>query len=125
MLAFLEEVVAPRNRGSQRALSLLRITRSSQDVEPGCKSLEERGWRKNRSACGGQLDRERQVVESCTELSHHTRCRSAVEMCARGAGTRQEELRSILCHEGLDGEHVLAGNGQRLTARRNHESVGT
>ena len=62
------EVVAPRDRRPERLLSRLGVPTASQQVESLGEALEDLCGRECLRAGGGELDREREVVEARAEL---------------------------------------------------------
>ena len=63
-----EEVVRPGDRRPQRLLPRVRVAEASQQVEALAEPLEDLRRRERPRTRGGELDRERQVVEAPAEL---------------------------------------------------------
>ena len=109
-----EEVVAPFDRGMQRALAPWDIVRTAgQERQSFLQTLEDLVRRQRDHAGGSQLDRERQVVQAATDLRDHPG-RSEV-----GNGRSRacvEQLDCLLLDERRDGVLLLAGHVQRLPA---------
>ena len=123
LLGLVEQLVAPRDRSSQGALALVDVAGTRQDVEAGSETLEQRCRRQRRRSCGCQLDGEREVVEPRAKLGHRRPGLDGVGARAGGASASVKELDGVGRDERLHREHVLAGDRERLTARREDQGV--
>ncbi len=63
-----EEVVRPLDRGAQRLLARVGVAGRPEQIEAAAEALEDLVGPEHGGAGGGELDRERQVVEPAAEL---------------------------------------------------------
>ena len=69
LLPFVEQLVAPLDRAAERALALGQVSRAAgEEPQPLLEPLEDLRRRERLHARGGQLERERQVVEPPADL---------------------------------------------------------
>lgn len=105
LLFLRQQVVAPRNCGFERALPLVGISCSAQQVEPLREPLEQHRRRERGCARCGKLDSERKIVEPFAERRDGT---SVEVMCAGGVGSSDEQCDRVGTFEGVDLQDVLA-----------------
>ena len=98
-------------------MALLGVTRPLERVQPVCEPVEEHLGCEQLRAGGGELERERQTVESVAELRDRSRGGDAR---SHGPGALAEELHRIVVNERREVELRLALDAQRLAARRDH-----
>src|SRR5258708_37828087 len=64
-LAFVEQVVTPRDRVAEGLLALWPVPcTAGQELQALGQTFDHRGWREQTRACGGKLDRQRQPVQA-------------------------------------------------------------
>src|SRR5215207_6324943 len=93
LLLRIEKLVTPRNGVSQRALPRREITRTvGQQREPSIQPREDGAWRQQTHARGGELDGQREPVQSPTDLSDDLRVgviEHKVRLCCSGSLAKQ------------------------------------
>jgi len=106
--------VRPGNRCAQGLLARICIAAALEQIEPAAESLEDLLWTEYSGAGGGELDRERQVVEAAAELRHRG-LRPEAGVDGRRAGG--EEVEALERRQLGDGVDMLAGELEALAAR--------
>ncbi len=114
LLLFGEEVVRPFDRRPQRLLAGISVSIALEQVEALREPLEQLLAREDRGARGGELDRERKLVEAGAELVD---CRGGGEGGLDGAGASAEERPPVLFCERRHRPGLLAADPQPLAAR--------
>ena len=122
VLLFLgEQVVRPLDRRPQRLLAGIGVALALEQVEALGEPLEQLLGAEEGCAGGGELERERELVEAQAELAHRlARGESRIDR----AGARQEERLSVAFGERGHGVGLLAADAQALPARDEHVEVG-
>ena len=115
----LEQLVRPLDRGAERLLAHLRVAAATQEVETVAEAFEQLLGRQERRAGGGELERERQVVEACAEVVEQL---VRLEVRLRRPRPRHEEPPRLRPLEHRHRVDVLALHAQPLPAR--HEHIG-
>ena len=111
----IEEVVAPFDRRSQRALTLGRVARSAgQEREDGAESLEQPLGGEELRSRRGELDRQREAVEAAADLGDG---RVGRELAPDPARSLDEERRRVAVGEWLESVLLLGRDAQRRPAR--------
>src|SRR5436190_5799045 len=113
LLLWIEEVIAPLDRRSQRLLPCLDAAAGCEQVESLRETLEQLGWREYSHARRGQLERQRQIVESLAERAHLV-CRHERRIDRACAGSEQPS--AVLRFERGDEIDVLRRKTEHLTA---------
>jgi hypothetical protein len=136
---FVEELDAPVERRTERALPLRKVSRAARKQRQSLSEPVRRALRAKRShASGGQLERERQSVERAADAGHGGRVRiRQLELGERRARPLRIEahrahpadrlcgLLARLRHgERRYGVHVLRGDPERRAARDENADVG-
>jgi hypothetical protein len=120
--ARVEEVVAPLDRRTQRPLPLRRVAGTRrQEGESRVEPVEEPLGREQLRPRGGELDRERQVIEAAADLLNG---RTRSDLATDFSGALGEEHRGLLSRKRLESVHLLARNAERRAARDEHASSG-
>jgi hypothetical protein len=120
LLAFVEQVVAPADRGIERSLAVVGVARPAEQVPPAGEPLQQHLRWKRRGSRRCELDRQRQVVETPAQLRH---CAGVECRRTRGRGTREEEVDRIRPFERIDRDDAFAREREWLAARRDHAQV--
>jgi hypothetical protein len=95
-----EEVVAPRDRASERLVALGQVAPlAADDVEAIAQAREEIRQREELRAGGGQLDGERQCVQPATDLGDQG---GVLGVAADGLGPIPEEVNGVVFRERAD-----------------------
>src|SRR5262249_18843485 len=113
-LALVEQVITPRDRGSQCLLAWIDTSRSGEQVQPLRQPLQQLRGREHAHPCCCQLEREWQIVQALTEFRHRV---TVGEIWPGGPGAGQKELGSVVRLERRDGIGLLAGKAKQLAAR--------
>ena len=118
-----EALVAPVDRGAQRALALRKIDRPLHlEREPLAERAQDLRRRENGESRGDELDREREAVETAADLVHRRERVVLQDHAARG-GELDEERRRVLDRERLERKNALGREAERRAARREHLEV--
>src|SRR5262249_33703833 len=100
---------------------------SGEKPEALVQSIEDLRRAEGSDPCRGELDRERNAVETPADLADHGIVRSEREIRRRGARTLDEKPRRRRCHavtsERRHGPGLLAFDRQRLAARGEERHV--
>ena len=112
-----EQVVAPVDRRPQRLLPRVGVAATLEQVEALREALEDLSRRERLGARGGELDGERQLVESDAELGDLLARLEAGALTEQRHGLGRGERR----HRVLD----FALDAQELAARHEHVQIGT
>src|SRR4051794_30058815 len=110
-----QEVVAPGDRGAQRGVTLVGIAAALEQVEPLRDSLEQLLRAEELDACRGELDCEREAVETADQLVHRVR---VTDVGTDSLRPLDEQRDSVTLVHRRQVELGLARYPQRLTARR-------
>ena len=108
-LGLVEQVVRPRDGRPQRRVSLVGVSRPSEEVEPLPETLEERLRREQLRPGGSELERKRQTIEPFAELAdrrRRRRCRDGRRGHARRRAPRLRRRR-----EAAGRTRALPGSG--------------
>ena len=122
-LALRQPLVAPVDRGTERALALREVDRTLHlEREALSERTHDLGRREHGEPRGDELDRERQAVESAADLVDR---RERVGLKTDAAGRRQldEERRRVLDREWVEWQDVLGREAQRRAARRENLKI--
>src|SRR5690242_11072601 len=119
---FAEEVVAPCDGCAQGLLSGVYPAACLEQVEPPRQSVEELLRGEHGDAGGGELERERQIVEPGAQLADNWAGLETRIDCPRPRG---EKIRRILSLEWRDRIGLLARKSQQLPARHEELKVRT
>ena len=95
---------------------------SRQELQPPLEPLEERGRWKHLDPGGGELDRERQVIEPPADL---TSLAVARDLDTRGSDPLEEEGDGVRLTQRQDDVLAFSGEMKRLSARHEQAEVGT
>ena len=121
-LVVVEQCVAPVDRRGERPVPLGCVLRAgAEEIETRSEAREQILRREQLRARGRELDRERQAVEPCAQLSDLVRVR--VDVDAEPACALREQLRRDLWLERLERELDLAGQVEPFAARDEHGQV--
>ena len=107
-------------RSRQRAVPLVDVTaRRGQHVEVVTDRAGDLGQRHRAQAGGGHLERQRQPVEARDDIGDEVGVERAGRGRRNGPLTEHLDRRRVGAVRGerVEGQHVLAGDGQRLAAR--------
>ena len=119
LLGSREQLVAPVDRRPQRALPLGQVPGTTgQERQALREALEDLVGRERLDARGGELERERQVVETAADLRDRL---VALEVGLDRLRARQEEADTLVGRERRHLVHLLRVHAQRLPAR--HEQI--
>ena len=114
LLAFVEKVVAPGDRGAQSRVALVCIAASLEQIEPLRDPLEQLLGAEELDTCRGQLDRKREAVEAANQLVHRGRVSG---IGADGPRPLDEQRDGIVLAHGRQVELAFTGDPERLAAR--------
>ena len=109
--------MAPLDRRAQRLLPRVDAAAGLQHVEPAREAVEQLRGREHAHARGGELERERQLLEPRAERGDAV---GGGERRIGGERAREEELDAFLRAQLGDGIGLLAGQAQHLAARHEH-----
>ena len=116
-----QEIVAPRDRAPQRALTRVAVTVARGEVEPGGEPLEELLDREETEPRGRELQRQREPVEAIDE--RRQRRRRLHRRRDRASSSEEERLRVLRRHH-RDVDDAFAGELQPLPARHEEHQAG-
>ena len=116
LLAGVEQVVGPLDRRAERPLARVGVSAAGEQVEAPREPLEDLRRRQDLRTGGGELDRERHVVEGAAE-----RADGFVRLGEARAG--DEQLDGVGLGERLDRVLDLASDAEALPARREDREV--
>ena len=108
-----EQVVAPVDRRPQRLLARVGVAAALEEVEPLREALEDLPRRERLRARGGELDRERQVVEARAELGDLVARLEPGALAEERDGLGRGERRHRVLDLALDAQELAAGDEQR------------
>ena len=123
LLVVVKECMTPVDCGPQRALSLRGVGRAATEhVEAAAQPLEDLRRREHLDAGGGELERERQAVESACDLEH-----GVVRLKPRlaQAGPLHEQLGRVGRRQCTDWVLLLDRQVEPCPAGCEHPHVGT
>ena len=116
-----EQVVAPLDRRAQRPLALGQVARAAgEERERRVEPLQQRRRGEQPHPRGGELDRERQVVEATADLADGLVGRDLPAGRGRPA---HEQLDRRVPRERLDGQLVLGRELERPARGREHDGL--
>ena len=121
LLVLVEKVVAPRDRGAQRGVALVGVPTALEEIEPLRDPLEQLLRAEQLHAGGGELDREREAVETLDQLVDGGR---VADVGADRLRALEEQRHGVGLDHRRQVELDLAGNPQRLAARREDPERG-
>ena len=121
LLFGIQEVVRPLDRSPERLLAGIGVTARFEQVEPLRQSIDELLRREDDGSCGGELERQREVVQARAELCHRFRLlHSGLHRPCAG----QEELDAVFLLERRHRVHMLALELEPLAARDEQRRPG-
>ena len=117
-----EEVVAPLDRRAEGALAFGQVAGApGQQRQPALEPLQDLGRRERLHPGGGELERERQLVEPAADRCHRV---AVLEAGIDGPRAGEEEADPFLRRERRHGVLLLAGQVKRLPARDQQLEAG-
>ena len=117
-----EEVVAPRDRRPQCALTLRCVARASgEERQSSIESLEQRLRSEELGPGGRELDRERKAVQAPADRGHGLVGR---DLAADRARALDEQCRGVGRRQWIEGVLVLAREVERASTRREDAQPG-
>src|SRR3954471_291882 len=110
-----QEVVAPGDRGAQCGVALVGVAAALEQVEPLPDSIEQLLWAEELHPRRGQLDCEREAIETADQLVHRVR---VTDVRTDSLRPLDEQRDSVTLVHRRQVELGFARYPQRLTARR-------